>query len=176
MMPSRHALSDGALFDLTYRLRHTNARYAQIAFELRCRMTFTRTHHAKRRALWAGLRIDVEKAKDCPMTAVSVRPLPLLDTTPSPSPIMLSFRESAVEPCNQLGLEIPRALVPSHGADAHPRERLIIRIPPLASLYDDMSRHEQHGMTAPGAPLIRTKDLPEDFDTEDICSSRSRRF
>ncbi|OAX37005.1 hypothetical protein K503DRAFT_801568 [Rhizopogon vinicolor AM-OR11-026] len=170
-MPFRHALSDAALSDLAYKLRYANARYTRVAFELRCRMTFTRTHHAKRRAFWSGLRVDVEKAKGCPMTAIAVKPLPVLDTTPSPSP--LSFHVSAVEPHNQLGLEIPHIVVSSPDMYAHPRERLIIRIPPLASLYDDMSRHEQYDIPAPGAPLIRTKDLPEDCEMEDDCSTRS---
>lgn len=175
-MSSRHALSDGALSDLAYKLRYANARYTRVAFELRFRITCTRTHHAKRRAFWSGLRIDVEKAKGCPMTAISVKPLPVLDTTPSPSPIMLSFRRSAVEPYNQLGLEIPHTVVSSSDVHAHHRERLVIRISPLASLYDDVSRHEQYDMPAPGAPRIRTRDLPEDCEMEDICSSRSCGF
>lgn len=169
MMHSHQALSDGALSDLSYRLRFANARFARVAYELRCRVTFTRTHHAKRRAHWSGLRIDVEKAKGCPTKEIYARPLPVLDTTPSPSPIMLSFHGSAVEPYNQLGLEIPHVV-------ARPRERLIIRIPPLASLYDDMSRHEQYGTPAPGAPLIQTKDLPEEYEIEDSSSSRSCGF
>jgi len=170
-MPSRHALSDAALSDLTYRLRYANARYTRVASELRCRVAFTRTHHAKHRAFWSGLCIDVEKAKGCPMTAISVRPLPVLDTTPSLSPLMLSFHESEYD--NELGLEVPHIVVSSPHTYAHPRERLIIRIPPLASLYNNISPHEQYDIPAPGAPLIRTMDLPEECEMEDMCSSRS---
>ncbi|KAJ8590916.1 hypothetical protein M405DRAFT_815213 [Rhizopogon salebrosus TDB-379] len=173
-MPSRHALSDAAISDLTYKLRYANARYTRVASELRRRVAFTRTHHAKRRAFWSGLSVDVEKAKGCPMTAISVRPLPVLDTTPSPSPLMLEFfHESAVEHDNELGLEVPRIVVLSPDTYVHPRERLIIRIPPLASLYDNISSHEQYDIPAPGAPLIRTMDLPEECEMEDMCSSRS---
>jgi hypothetical protein len=172
-MPSRHALSDAAISDLTYKLRYANARYTRVASELRRRVAFTRTHHAKRRAFWSGLCVDVEKAKGCPMTAISVRPLPVLDTTPSPSPLMLFFHESAVGHDNELGLEVPRIVALSPDTYVHPRERLIIRIPPLASLYDNISSHEQYDIPTPGAPLIRTMDLPEECEMEDMCSSRS---
>ncbi|KAG2156976.1 hypothetical protein DEU56DRAFT_703801, partial [Suillus clintonianus] len=66
------ALSDAALSDLACRLRYANARYGQIACQLRCRITITRTNHAQRHAFWAGLRVDIAKAKGCPTTAISV--------------------------------------------------------------------------------------------------------
>ncbi|KAG0703480.1 hypothetical protein DFH29DRAFT_440994 [Suillus ampliporus] len=171
MMSSHSALSDAALSELTYKLRYANARYGQIAFELRCRIKFTRTHHAQRRAFRSGLRVDIAKAKGCPMTAISVRPLPVLDTTRSPSPIMLS--PCLPESHNELGLEIPDIIVSSPDVYAQPRERLVIRIPPLASLHNDVYYHEQYDMPAPGAPRIHTKELPEECEMEDICSSRS---
>lgn len=170
-MSSHSALSDAALSELTYKLRYANARYGQIAFELRCRIKFTRTHHAQRRAFRSGLRVDIAKAKGCPMTAISVRPLPVLDTTRSPSPIMLS--PCLPESHNELGLEIPDIIVSSPDVYAQPRERLVIRIPPLASLHNDVYHHEQYDMPAPGAPRIHTKELPEECEMEDICSSRS---
>ncbi|KAH0838781.1 hypothetical protein J3R83DRAFT_7157 [Lanmaoa asiatica] len=48
---------------LVHRLRYTNERYDQIAHQ--CRRTQRPTHHAKRRAYWAGLRIDTSKALRC---------------------------------------------------------------------------------------------------------------
>ncbi|KAG1746885.1 hypothetical protein EDB19DRAFT_330829 [Suillus lakei] len=167
-MSSHNALSDAALSDLACRLRYANARYGQIACQLRCRITITRSYHAQRRAFWSGLRVDIAKAKDCPSTAISVRPLPVLDTTPSPLPLMLSSCAPAAEAHNDLDLEIPDIIVSSPDAYVQPRERLVIRIPPLASLHTDMYRHEQYDMSAPGAPLIRTKELPE-CEMEDMC-------
>ncbi|KAG1741788.1 uncharacterized protein EDB91DRAFT_1247843 [Suillus paluster] len=172
-MPSHPALSDATLSEVAYKLRYANARYSQIAFELRCRLKFTRTHHAQRHAFWSGLRVDIAKAKGCPMTAISVRPLPILDTTRSPSPITLPLYMPAAEAHNKLGLDIPDIVVSSPDAYAQPRERLIIRIPPLASLYNDVYRHEQYGMPVPGAPRMRTRELPEECEMEDMCSSRS---
>ncbi|KAG2342683.1 hypothetical protein BDR05DRAFT_339983 [Suillus weaverae] len=172
MMSSRTALSDAALSDLVCKLRYANARYGQIACQLRCRITITRTYHAQRRAFWSGLRVDIAKAKDCPTTAISAMPLPVLDTTPSPSPLMLSPFALAAEAHNELGLEIPDIVVSLPDAYVHPRKRLVIRIPPLASLHNDMYRHEQYDMSAPGAPLIRTKELPE-CEMDENFSSRS---
>ncbi|KAG1814406.1 uncharacterized protein BJ212DRAFT_369591 [Suillus subaureus] len=172
MMSSQNALSDAALSGLIYRLRYANARYGQIACQLRCRMTITRTYHAQRRAFWSGLRVDIAKAKGCPSTAISVRPLPVLDTTPSPLPLMLSSFARTAETHNELGLEIPDIVVSSPDAYVQPHKRLVIRIPPLASLHDDMYRHEHNDMSAPGAPLIRTKELPE-CEMDEMISSRS---
>lgn len=172
MMSSHTALSDAALSDLARRLRYANARYGQIACQLRCRITITRTHHAQRRAFWSGLRIDIAKARDCPSTAISVKPLPVLDTTPSPLPLMPSPFAFAAKAHNQLGLEIPDIVISSPDAYDQSHKRLVIRIPPLASLRDDMYRHEQYDMPAPGAPLIRTKELPE-CEMDELCSSRS---
>lgn len=56
---------------LVRRLRHTNARYNQIAHQ--CRHTFRPTHHAKRRACRVGLRIDTSKTQsDVPPISVCV--------------------------------------------------------------------------------------------------------
>ncbi|KAG2134578.1 uncharacterized protein EDB93DRAFT_1254468 [Suillus bovinus] len=171
-MSSHTALSDAALSDLASKLRYANARYGQIAFQLRCRITITRTYHAQRRAFWSGLRVDIAKAKDCPSTAISIKPLPVLDTTPSPLPLMLSPLALAAEARNELGLEIPDIIVSPPDAYAQPRKRLIIRIPPLVSLYDHMYRHEHCDTSAPGAPLIRTKELP-DCEMDEVFSSSS---
>jgi hypothetical protein len=73
---------------------------------------------------------------------------------------------------NKLGLEIPDTTVSSPDAYTRSRKRLVIRIPPLASLHNDVYRHEQHDMSAPGAPLIRTKELPE-CEMDELFSSRS---
>lgn len=172
MMSSQSALSDAALSDLACRLRYANVRYGQIAYQLRCRITITRTYHAQRHALLSGLRIDIAKAKNCPSTAISVRPLPVLDTTPSSSPLMLSPLAFAAEAHNKLGLEIPDIVVSPPDVSLQSRTRLIIRIPPLATLHDDTYRHEQCDMSAPGAPLIRTKELPE-CEMDELSSSRS---
>ncbi|KIJ21252.1 hypothetical protein PAXINDRAFT_104267 [Paxillus involutus ATCC 200175] len=75
---TRSSFSTTAFAQLVHRLRHTNARYDQITSQFRCRIR--PTHHAKRRAYWAGLRIDISKARACPGTLVSRRPLPIVDT------------------------------------------------------------------------------------------------
>ncbi|KIJ58726.1 hypothetical protein HYDPIDRAFT_57030, partial [Hydnomerulius pinastri MD-312] len=65
----RSSFSTPRFAQLIHRLRYTNARYDQIAREFRCRLR--PTYHAKRRAYWAGLRVDISKALDCPGTLVS---------------------------------------------------------------------------------------------------------
>jgi hypothetical protein len=85
---------------------------------------------------------------------------------------MLSSFALAAEAHNKLGLEISDNVVSSPDAYAKSRKRLVIRIPPLASLRDDMYRHEQYDMPAPGAPLLRTKELPE-CEMDELFSSRS---
>ncbi|KAG1873996.1 hypothetical protein C8R48DRAFT_427653 [Suillus tomentosus] len=75
---------------------------------------------------------------------------------------------------NELGLEIPDIVVSPPDAYDQPRKRLVIRIPPLAGLHDNMYRHEHCEISAPGAPLIRTKELPE-CEMDEMFSSRSSR-
>ncbi|KAF9235853.1 hypothetical protein BU15DRAFT_24602, partial [Melanogaster broomeanus] len=66
---ARSAFSTAAFAQLVRRLRYTNARYDQIARQFRCRLR--PTYHAKRRAYWAGLRVDTRKAHACPGSLVS---------------------------------------------------------------------------------------------------------
>jgi hypothetical protein len=46
---------------------------------------------AKAKASKKGLSINIERAKGCPQTAVSVIPLPIIDTTPSPEPLVITI-------------------------------------------------------------------------------------
>ncbi|EGO19418.1 hypothetical protein SERLADRAFT_401673, partial [Serpula lacrymans var. lacrymans S7.9] len=61
---STSSLSNATLNLMIRRLRHANARYCQIAREVRCKSRLT--HHAKGYARFVGLHIDVYKAKNCP--------------------------------------------------------------------------------------------------------------
>ncbi|KAH7884096.1 hypothetical protein F5I97DRAFT_1930305 [Phlebopus sp. FC_14] len=153
----RNSFSTAALAQLIHRLRFANARYGQLA--LQCRYGLRPTYHAKRRAYWAGLRIDTNKARNCPGKYVSRQPLPIIDTTPS----------SAAGDClsvsggNTLGLELtnlPEVTVPSR---TRPNTRLTIRIPPLNFNYG--CDYPSLDPSIPGAPLLRPMQLPED-DTE----------
>ncbi|KAH7920496.1 hypothetical protein BV22DRAFT_799970 [Leucogyrophana mollusca] len=193
---STSALSSIALAQIIFKLRYANARYLQIAQQLRCRLHLT--HHAKRRAYWVGLRVDITKAQNCPGTAISVKPLPIVDTTRSPAtaewPTLISLRSSAKGRHlsqasqlvhNQLGLQVPaapRIVISSPGSclneiqsrpsafvpstitpNGHPR--LIIRIPPLPRMAP-LCDTDLPTAPIPGAPLLRSKELPVDSDFE----------
>ncbi|KIK94683.1 hypothetical protein PAXRUDRAFT_432069 [Paxillus rubicundulus Ve08.2h10] len=171
---TRSSFSTTAFAQLVHRLRHTNARYDQITSQFRCRIR--PTHHAKRRAYWAGLRIDISKARACPGTLVSRRPLPIVDTayyTPlvvAPLPFMSNYNHMNAFEGSALGLQLtnlPEVVVPSPprslSARAGQRRRLTIRVPPLHYQYSASE------MNAPGAPLLRPRQLPEDdSEIEDI--------
>ncbi|KAH7910020.1 hypothetical protein BJ138DRAFT_1153939 [Hygrophoropsis aurantiaca] len=185
-MSSASALSSIALAQISSKLRYANFRYFQIAQQLRCKLHLT--HHAKRRACWAGLRVDIMKARNCPGNAISIKPLPIVDTTPSPvSERVASIRSSLrwrsdlslqfVD--NTLGLELPEvpqavvsppescireiesqsAAISPPSYATHGHSRLIVRIPPH-------NHFNKSSPAIPGAPLLRPRELPEDSEAE----------
>jgi hypothetical protein len=68
-------------------LRAVNARYHHIAIQFRRHLK--PTQHARRHARSLGLSLDIERAMNCPQRAVSAIPLPILDTSSSPTPYQL---------------------------------------------------------------------------------------
>src|ERR1700722_14526383 len=62
-------------------LSETNEIYRRLADRLR---TIQLKNNARRRARNLGLSVNVDKAKACPQKAVSVIPLPVIETSPSP--------------------------------------------------------------------------------------------
>jgi len=88
MYPVAHPLTPSDIFfaHIVVTLRGANARYQQVARAMRC--SIQPTFRARHRAQKLGLAVDIEKAINCPQRAVSVIPLPLLDTS-----ISHSFRD-----------------------------------------------------------------------------------
>ncbi|RDB24640.1 hypothetical protein Hypma_008184 [Hypsizygus marmoreus] len=76
-------------------LQRANAHYTHVA--ARIRASFQPTHHARKRAARIGLTVDIRKAVACEQRQVSVVPLPILDTTPSPVSEVASIRIQSQE-------------------------------------------------------------------------------
>ncbi|KAF9221292.1 hypothetical protein BS17DRAFT_819885 [Gyrodon lividus] len=165
---ARSSFSTTAFAQLVNRLRHTNTRYDQIVRQFRSRLR--PTYHAKRRAYWAGLRIDVSKARACPGTLVSRRPLPIIDTASHSSfaaaPLAFTSNHNYMSTLegNTLGLQL---------TNLPERQRLTIRVPPLSYEYG-YGYATPVEVNAPGAPLLRPRQLPEDdSEMEDISLAQS---
>ncbi|KAJ7293995.1 hypothetical protein C8J57DRAFT_1270557 [Mycena rebaudengoi] len=77
------ALPPHRLARLSLILREANAHYRRVADSFRA--SLRPTHHARTRAEKIGLTLNIEKAVACPEHQVSVIPLPIIDTTPSPT-------------------------------------------------------------------------------------------
>ncbi|KIY46407.1 hypothetical protein FISHEDRAFT_75657 [Fistulina hepatica ATCC 64428] len=63
--------------------RSTNMLYGELADMTRARLRLT--HHACKRAERLKLAVNIPRALACPHSQVSVIPLPVIDTTPSPT-------------------------------------------------------------------------------------------
>lgn len=176
-------ISSAALSQLIHRLRNANARYAHIALlhrsVLRC------TYHAKRRARWSGLHIDILKAQTCPSRHVSLRSLPVIDADPQPVPEKPAFFVPPMSTSvHALGLELtnlPEIVVSSPASSStspqHQLQRLTVRVPPprLNYAYPDLLHmHIGDGsvpLIAPGAPRLKPMQLPDEdgVDAMDAC-------
>lgn len=170
---ARSAFSTAAFAQLVRRLRHTNARYNQIALQFRCRIR--RTYHAKRRAYRAGLCIDTAKARACPDKYVSTHPPPVLDrseddagvdagayaTTAAPA---IGHGARGVHPGDACMRPRHATIVPEHVVRTYRRrdgrQRVTLRLPPL-KLHLDVDYAPFQG-TVPGAPRLVPRQLPED--------------
>ncbi|TFK71745.1 hypothetical protein BDN72DRAFT_837325 [Pluteus cervinus] len=73
-------------FHLFAVIQQANERYRRVAREIR--QSLRPTLHAQRRALCLGLVVDIQKADNCPQRQISVQPLPIIDTTPSPNEVL----------------------------------------------------------------------------------------
>ena len=169
---ARSSFSTAAFAQLVRRLRHTNARYNQIAHQFRCRIR--PTHHAKRRAYRAGLRIDTSKARACPEKYVSVVPPPVLDrsaVTPNwvdPQAEVYATTEPGIGgggDAYMLGMPL-RNLPEVVGRKRRRREgrrRVMLRLPPLKlQLNVDYACGTPFQGPVPGAPRLKPRQLPED--------------
>ncbi|KIY48645.1 hypothetical protein FISHEDRAFT_73433 [Fistulina hepatica ATCC 64428] len=81
-MPSS-SLSSPAFAILLSSYRSANILYGELADMTRSRLH--PTYHARKRAAGLGLAVDICRAAACPHNQVSVIPLPILDTSPSPT-------------------------------------------------------------------------------------------
>lgn len=173
------ARSSFSFAQLVRRLRHTNARYDQIAIQFRCRIR--PTHHAKRRACRAGLRIDTSKARACPDKYVSVHPPPVLDTSADPGSVdtpgtvyatsetvpgieghgigqgSAYMRDSALRNLPEIIVREPRT--------RDGRKRVMLRLPPLKLHlnvdYTSGATVSQFQGPVPGAPRLVPRQLPD---------------
>ncbi|KAI6142097.1 hypothetical protein BKA82DRAFT_4193827 [Pisolithus tinctorius] len=134
---------------LVQTLRLANSRIALTA--LLHRTTLRPTHHAKRTA--SHLRIDISKARRCPISLVSRRPLPLLDPSPPLVPVADNMQALDVDTM------VSSALKGLHYSY------------PDLLVYSDIP--------IPGAPLLRPCQLPEvdaselSFDSPKSSSGKS---
>src|ERR1700737_3327818 len=91
--PIRCSLPQDSISLMIYKLHFANARYARIAEEMRARMKNRPLCSPYRiRAAWLGLRVDIESAVKCCPKQVSKIPLPVLETSPSPSESKITIR------------------------------------------------------------------------------------
>ncbi|KAF8555895.1 hypothetical protein OG21DRAFT_1483483 [Imleria badia] len=164
---ARSSFPTAAFAQLVRRLRHTNARYNQIARHFRCRIR--PTHHAKRRAYRAGLRIDTSKARACPEKYVSIHPPPVLDTstvTPSwvdPQARGYATAESEDAYMRGMGLRNLPEVVARKQRRRDGQQRVMLRLPPLKlQLNVDYPCGGPFQGPVPGAPRLLPRQLPED--------------
>jgi hypothetical protein len=87
-LPVDNSLSSDDFTDLKRTLLQSNQFYRCIAVDLR---SIPLKNSARRRARELGLRINIDKAKACPQKAVSLLPLPIIESSPSPT-VSLSFQ------------------------------------------------------------------------------------
>ncbi|KAI9454721.1 hypothetical protein HD554DRAFT_2178829 [Boletus coccyginus] len=174
-MPSTvisHPSSIPLFTQLIHRLRQTNARYDQIAYQ--CRHTQRLTYHAKRRAYRVGLRIDTSKAHaewlDY-LSAASTQLLPVLDRSIGSPVGVVTETDSETEGDNSDLQSIAEdACLPNPWPEPEPK-RLphviapVTRLSPLglglSSIFDDSDPCD---LPVPGAPRWRSKPLPEDTE------------
>ena len=181
---ARSPFSTAAFAQLVRRLRHTNARYNQIALQFR--RSLRCTNHAKRRAYCAGLRIDTTKARACPNKYISVRPPPVLDRSegglgwPDASPNAYATAENPIVDARDAfpdqgdaymrpaPLRKPKVIVRKRPRNGQPR--VVLRLPPLKLQVNvDYPSGAPFEGPAPGAPKLSPCQLPEDdCDTEDV--------
>jgi len=72
-------------------MRHSSSNLQLVAQSLRYTYGQKFKNNAKAKASKKGLSINIERAKGCPQTAVSVLPLPIIDTTPTPEPLLITI-------------------------------------------------------------------------------------
>jgi len=106
-------------------LRRANVRYQRVAHAMR--HSIQPTSRACHRAHKLGLGVDIEKAVNCPQRAVSVVPLPLLDTSASYCALTSCLEELgwagiAVSPSSPIRLRVlsPLELTPLSVHSYHP--------------------------------------------------------
>lgn len=168
---ARSAFSTAAFAQLVRRFRHTNARYDQIALHFRCRIR--PTHHAKRRAYRAGLRIDTSKARACPTKYVSIHPPPVLDRSAGTLDSMDAPDKAYATTESAIGVDTHQgdAYMRGMGLNNLPevvvrkqrrrdgRQRVMLRLPQFKlQLNVDYTLNDQ----VPGAPRLLPRQLPED--------------
>lgn len=168
-----HTSSSIPLFtQLVHRLRQTNARYDQIAYQ--CRRTQRLTYHAKRRAYRVGLRIDTSKAHaewlDY-LSVASTQLLPVLDRSTG-SPVGVITETETEGDHSDLESIAEDACLPNPWPEPEPKrlphvivQKPVTRLSPLglglSLIFDDSDACD---LPVPGAPRWRSKPLPEDTE------------
>ena len=150
---------------LVRRLRQTNARYNQIAYQ--CRHTQRLTYHAKRRAYRVGLRINTSKARAAwPDVHIAV------DRTAG-SPVWVATEAETEEDDSDSESGAEGACLPNPWPELKSLPEAVVRKQPatlslsplglgLSNLDDVDTRDLPFRGPVPGAPRWRSKPLPED--------------
>ena len=173
-----HPSSSILLFtQLVRRLRQTNARYNQIAYQ--CRHTQRLTYHAKRRAYRVGLHIDTSKARAADHVSAV---LPVLDRTAG-SPAWVATEtegeeddsdSSADDACLPNPWPLPEVVVRKQSAT--------LSLSPLGLGLINIDDVATCGLPfrgpVPSAPRWKSKPLPEDecgveTMTKELVTSRT---
>ncbi|KAG8220703.1 hypothetical protein J3R82DRAFT_2998 [Butyriboletus roseoflavus] len=169
---ARSSFSTAAFAQLAHRLRHTNARYNQIAHQFHCHIR--PTHHAKRRACRAGLCIDTSKARACPQKTVSIHQPPVLDRSAGPGWVNTPATVYATaEPetgseghayMRDLALRNLPEVIVREPRTHDGRKRVMLRLPPLKlqlnGNYPSGASVSQFQGPVPGAPRLLPRQLP----------------
>ncbi|KZP08262.1 hypothetical protein FIBSPDRAFT_874734, partial [Athelia psychrophila] len=148
------------------RIHAANAFYARVARQMRADFSHRRAHSAYRaRAVRLGLKVNTKRAAALAGMHVSKIPLPVLDTTPSPAAARLVIR---IPPFHTRPLSVPHIAVNGNaialvGASAHGR---------MQSGHGYYPYGNDWGV--PGAPLLKTKELPALSPSHEQSSSSSR--
>jgi len=154
------------------KLRNANERYTRIAENIRASMKSRQYSSYRIRAAWLGLHVDIGAAIALSDTQVSRIPLPILDTTtPTPAKSRIATHIPPFHPRpTQLPYITATAPTPLGSTSASRVDKIYspVRIPargPLVQL-------DGIDWSAPGAPLLRPRDLPE-MSPDSYCENSS---
>jgi len=161
--PVKFSFPEDPISLMASKLRFANVRYARIAEEMRARMKNRPLYSPYRvRAARLGLSIDIKSAVNCSQKEISKIALPILDTSPSPVESKITIRipvshvRSISVPSIMATAPTPMGLPNTNRCEIIYAPIPTIRIPARASSMQNIATD----WGVPGAPLLKTKELP----------------